>query len=123
MATPKVMPAIQTMTTTASPTILQTTAHEEGCQLGVNTELRRPCQFHRLGPDGCKDDVEDNDMDNDGVDNDEDLCPRSSYQPPRPHGFRTKSPMSTAMDVETPMRIRTTTATDSRTPATTAPRL
>lgn len=34
--------------------------------------------------DGCKDDVEDNDMDNDGVDNDEDLCPRSSYQPPRP---------------------------------------
>ena len=34
--------------------------------------------------DGCKDDVEDNDMDNDGVDNDEDLCPRSGYQPPRP---------------------------------------
>lgn len=34
--------------------------------------------------DGCKDDVEDNDMDNDGVDNDADLCPRSSYQPPRP---------------------------------------
>ena len=34
--------------------------------------------------DGCKDDVEDADMDNDGVENDVDLCPRSSYQPPRP---------------------------------------
>lgn len=34
--------------------------------------------------DGCKDDVEDADMDNDGVDNDVDMCPRSSYQPPRP---------------------------------------
>ena len=34
--------------------------------------------------DGCKDDVEDNDMDNDGIDNDDDQCPRSSYQPPRP---------------------------------------
>ncbi|MEC8708165.1 MAG: thrombospondin type 3 repeat-containing protein, partial [Candidatus Thermoplasmatota archaeon] len=34
--------------------------------------------------DGCKDDVEDADIDNDGVENDVDLCPRSSYQPPRP---------------------------------------
>ena len=34
--------------------------------------------------DGCKDDVEDSDMDNDGIENDVDLCPRSSYQPPRP---------------------------------------
>jgi hypothetical protein len=34
--------------------------------------------------DGCKDGVEDNDMDNDGVENDVDTCPRSSYQPPRP---------------------------------------
>lgn len=34
--------------------------------------------------DGCKDDVEDADMDNDGVENGVDLCPRSSYQPPRP---------------------------------------
>ena len=34
--------------------------------------------------DGCKDDTEDNDMDNDGVENDADLCPRSPYQPPRP---------------------------------------
>ena len=34
--------------------------------------------------DGCKDDVEDADMDNDGVENDVDLCPRTSYQPPRP---------------------------------------
>ena len=34
--------------------------------------------------DGCKDDVEDNDIDNDGVENAQDTCPRSSYQPPRP---------------------------------------
>jgi len=34
--------------------------------------------------DGCKDGVEDNDMDNDGVENANDQCPRSSYQPPRP---------------------------------------
>ena len=34
--------------------------------------------------DGCKDDVEDADMDNDGVENGVDLCPRSGYQPPRP---------------------------------------
>ena len=34
--------------------------------------------------DGCKDDVEDADIDNDGVENDVDLCPRSSYHPPRP---------------------------------------
>ena len=34
--------------------------------------------------DGCKDGVEDNDMDNDGVANGDDTCPRSSYQPPRP---------------------------------------
>ena len=34
--------------------------------------------------DGCKDGVEDNDMDNDGIDNQQDACPRSGYQPPRP---------------------------------------
>ncbi|MAH41957.1 MAG: hypothetical protein CMO41_06910 [Verrucomicrobiales bacterium] len=34
--------------------------------------------------DGCKDDVEDDDMDNDGIDNVDDQCPRSTYQPPRP---------------------------------------
>ncbi|MGB0594360.1 MAG: thrombospondin type 3 repeat-containing protein [Poseidonia sp.] len=34
--------------------------------------------------DGCKDDVEDADMDNDGIENGVDLCPRSGYQPPRP---------------------------------------
>ncbi|MGB1587770.1 MAG: thrombospondin type 3 repeat-containing protein [Poseidonia sp.] len=34
--------------------------------------------------DGCKDGVEDNDMDNDGVENANDACPRSTYQPPRP---------------------------------------
>ena len=34
--------------------------------------------------DGGKDDVEDADIDNDGVETDVDLCPRSSYQPPRP---------------------------------------
>jgi hypothetical protein len=34
--------------------------------------------------DGCKDDMEDNDMDNDGVQNANDACPRSAYQPPRP---------------------------------------
>ena len=34
--------------------------------------------------DGCKDSSEDDDMDNDGVDNNFDLCQRSSYSPPRP---------------------------------------
>ena len=34
--------------------------------------------------DGCKDDAEDNDMDNDGIQNSNDVCPRSPYQPPRP---------------------------------------
>jgi len=34
--------------------------------------------------DGCKDDAEDNDIDNDGVLNTNDVCPRSPYQPPRP---------------------------------------
>ena len=34
--------------------------------------------------DGCKDDAEDNDMDNDGILNANDVCPRSPYQPPRP---------------------------------------
>jgi hypothetical protein len=34
--------------------------------------------------DGCKDDAEDNDIDNDGVQNADDTCPRSEYQPPRP---------------------------------------
>lgn len=34
--------------------------------------------------DGCKDNVEDNDIDNDGIENAQDTCPRSSYQPPRP---------------------------------------
>ena len=35
--------------------------------------------------DGCKDFTEDNDIDNDGVENGQDSCPRSSYSPPRPN--------------------------------------
>lgn len=34
--------------------------------------------------DGCQDSSEDSDMDNDGISNDVDSCPRSAYQPPRP---------------------------------------
>lgn len=34
--------------------------------------------------DGCRDGIEDDDIDNDGVNDDVDLCPRTSYNPPRP---------------------------------------
>jgi hypothetical protein len=34
--------------------------------------------------DGCRDSIEDDDIDNDGVSNSNDACPRTSYNPPRP---------------------------------------
>ena len=51
---------------------------------GSTQNFNDPANSTDWDRDGCKDDVEDADMDNDGVENDVDLCPRSSYQPPRP---------------------------------------
>lgn len=51
---------------------------------GSTQNFNDPANSTDWDRDGCKDDVEDADIDNDGVDNDVDFCPRTSYQPPRP---------------------------------------
>ena len=51
-------------------------------QTGVHLYPDDPVNSTDWDRDGCKD--EDNDIDNDGVENAQDTCPRSSYQPPRP---------------------------------------